>query len=109
MLFTKTNDQAIVSLTAMLRAQSAAPVNLVSDDINARTLAEIENVPTASIQELLNVLQALGGPAPSLVDEARRVYLLCDPVYRHYITQPWQLQHCASEVRHALAPHSDIR
>lgn len=69
MWLTQTNDQTIVALCAEL-SQNHNHVYLVSNDTNARTLAEIEGVTTLSFGAVIEAL----GPRN---EAARRLFDLC--------------------------------
>lgn len=58
---------------------------LVSDDTNARTHAEIMNIASISLPQVLQNIRKAAGSS-SLHDEVQQLYLLVLPENRHLLT-----------------------
>jgi len=73
---------------------------LVSDDTNACTQAELENIPTFSLQRVLSAIHKQG---PSTVQQdIYKLYQLCQPHLRHILSQPAALSTLAATEWQAL-------
>lgn len=81
---TQTNDQAIVALCAELRTRHAQ-VYFVSNDTNARTLAEIQGAATLDLKPISAQL------VPSSAQAQRLFWVCACPEYHYLLHDP---QHC---------------
>lgn len=61
---------------------------LVTNDVNARTLSEIENVSTFSLRDVTRALHTAGG---DLQRECEQLWLLCAPPVRHLLGVPHEI------------------
>lgn len=77
---------------------------LVSDDTNACTQAELENIPTFSLQRLLSAIHKHG---PSTIQhDIYKLYHLCQPNMRHYLSQPAVLAALSAHEWQALGSYT---
>lgn len=105
----KTNDQAIVSLCTDLTKRCSAPIILVSDDTNARTMAEIEGLASLSLVQLVGQLHGLTRSSASHEADAEYIYHISAPELRHLLLQPNALHSLSREAISQILPGAHVR
>lgn len=96
----QTNDQTIVALCAEIHQNCGACIMLASDDTNACTQAELENIPTFSLQRVVSAIQQRS--PLSMEQIIYQLYQLCLPQGRFFLSQPAALVDIPAEEWQAL-------
>jgi len=77
---------------------------LVSDDTNACTQAELENIPTFSLQRVLSAIKKQG--PSSIQQDIYMLYQLCQPHLRYLLSQPAALSALPAHEQQSLGSYT---